>query len=197
MGKNYEITDYIRKQLNGYSKDIIKAVERLFNIEDQSRECQGCVIDSVVVAIILKCYGVECNIHLGEVCTGGEYDAYHCWVTTDDGIIDIGIYGNSNYNPFYHGRKIEHPVIFDIPEGFKYVDGSTEDNSWLADLSNRSVTDYIRSCPNDRVLRLAVKALDLSERKESRYKIYDLSSSLVFPELKKIEMSPSGRKSIM
>ena len=111
MGKNYEANKYIRQQLSGYSESLIEAFQRLFNIEDQNQECQGCVIDSIVLALIFKYFNYVAEIHLGEVCADGKQDAYHCWLTLDNRIVDIGIYGNSNYNPYYHGKKLNHPAF--------------------------------------------------------------------------------------
>ena len=54
MGKNYDALHYIRDQLSGYDVKLISAAQRLFNIEDQCKEAQGCVIDSVVLFLLFK-----------------------------------------------------------------------------------------------------------------------------------------------
>lgn len=194
MGKNYTALHYIQNQLSGYDKDLITAIQRLFNIEDQRHENQGCIIDSVVLALLLKKYGYMVDFHLGEVCTDGKQDAYHCWLTLNGQTIDIGIYGNSNYNPYFKGEKLAHPLILDDSQkyGLKYEDGTTDASAWLFDLSQVSITEYMKKCPNNRVVKLICKCLDISETIDNQNMIYELSQGMNFPKVEIIKFSPSG-----
>ena len=200
MSKNYQVEHYIQNQMKDYDSSLTRAFIRLFNIENQAKECQGCVIDSVAILIILKKNGIDADLHLGEMCSDGKQDAYHCWLTVDDKIIDFGIYGNSNYNPYYKGKKFENPIIFEKIEDISdivYYDGSTEiTNSWLSNLSELSVLKYIKNCPYNRICRLICKSLDIAEIMPNYEKIYKLADGLFFPKLKKIDESPSGRRGI-
>lgn len=194
MAKNYEALKHIREQLSSYDENISQAIQRLFNIEDQCKECQGCVIDTVVTALIFNKYGIKNEIHLGEICADGEQDAYHCWLTVDNKIVDIGIYGNANYNPYYHGQEIKYPFILEDTGNIKYCDGSTETISWLAELSEKSIPEYIKHCPQNRVCKLIYKSLDIMETKENYEMIMELAKDMYFPKLKHIEVSPSGKR---
>lgn len=196
MSKNYNAIHHIQKQLDGYDKKLVNAVCRLFNIEDQIKECQGCVIDSVVLALLFKRFNIDTELHIGEVCADGEQDAYHCWLTLDNKIIDFGIYGNANYNPFYHGVKIDYPLILEKLDSIKYCDGSTEQDSWLSELSEKPVVEYVKRCPQNRISKLFLKSLDLIETKSNQELIYDLAKDMTFPKLIKIDTSPSGKKGI-
>jgi len=196
MGKNYEVLKHIKMQLSDYDDAISNAIQRLFNVEDQRKECMGCVIDSVVAALIFKKYGVEAQIHLGEVCADGKQDAYHCWLTIDNKILDIGIYGNSQYNSYFKGEKLKQPIILEDPGVIKYADGSTEDNTWLSQLSKMPISEYIKRCPQNRVVKLFCQSLDIIENKENQDMIYELSKDMCFPELERISMSPSGRRGL-
>lgn len=200
MGRNYKVIHYIQNQMADYDSAVTNAFVRLFNIEEQSGQCGGCVIDSVVLLIILKRYGIYAKLHLGEICADGKQDAYHCWLTVGDKIVDFGIYGNSNYNPAYKGKKYDHPFIFENKENYPeivYVDGSTETTgSWLSDLSNLSVLRYIKMCPGNRVCKLICKSLGIAEVPLHYEKIYKLADGLYFPKLQKIKESPSGRRGI-
>ena len=196
MSKNYNAIHHIQKQLEGYDKKLVNAVCRLFNIEDQIKECQGCVIDSVVLALLFKRFNIDTELHIGEVCADGEQDAYHCWLTLDNKIIDFGIYGNANYNPFYHGVKIDYPLILEKLDFIKYCDGSTEQDSWLSELSEMPVVEYVKRCPQNRISKLFLKSLDLIETKSNQELIYDLAKDMTFPKLIKIDTSPSGKKGI-
>ncbi len=196
MAKNYEALRHIREQLSDYDNNISFAIQRLFNIEDQCGESQGCVIDSIVTALIFKKFGIDVVLHLGEMCADGEQDAYHCWLTVDNKIIDIGIYGNANYNPLYHGEDIKFPFILEDTGKIKYCDGSTENDSWLAELSEMAVIEYIMHCPQNRVCKLFYKSMDIAENKDNQDMIYDLAKDMYFPKLIHIEVSPSGRRGI-
>ena len=94
MSKNYEAIHHIREQLTSYDDGLSDAIQKLFDIEDQRKENQGCVIDSVVASLIFAKFGIKSELHLGEMCADGIHDGYHCWLTVDGKIIDIGIYGN-------------------------------------------------------------------------------------------------------
>ena len=200
MSMNYKVIHYIQSQMADFDPSLTKAVVRLFNIEEQAGQCGGCVIDSVAMLILLKKHGITAEIHLGEICSDGEQDAYHFWLTVDDKIVDIGIYGNSNFNPYYKGKVFETPIIFENKQdvsGVVYYDGSTEiSNTWLANLSELSVLKYIKMCPKNRLCKLICKALDIAETQAHYEEIYNLADGLFFPKLEKLEESPSGRRGI-
>ena len=175
----------------------MSAVQRLFTIEDQFEQDQGCIIDSVILSLIFKHFGVNTELHLGELCPDGKHDAYHCWLTLDGKLIDFGIYGNSNYNPFYIGEKLEHPIIFDVPDGIAYMDGSTEAESWLSKLSGMPIPQYLKMCRQNRAVKLFIKALELPETKASQEIVYDLAKDMSFPVLIHTEKSPSGKSGLL
>jgi len=191
MSKNYEVLHYIQDKLINYNPKLSNAVQRLFNIEDQSMQAGGCVIDSVVIALLFKKFGIDVDIHLGEMCADGHQDALHCWLTLDNQIIDFGIYGNSKYNPCYRGPQFNHPLIFEGNACIKYVDGTT-DPSWLTDLSGIAIIDYMNRCPKDRVRKLFLKALELKEVNTNFDMVNVLAKDMYFPIVKHIDVSPSG-----
>lgn len=194
MAKNYDALHHIREQLASYDDGLSNAIQKLFDIEDQRKEKQGCVIDSVVTALLFSKFGVRCELHLGEMCADGIQDGYHCWLTAEGKIVDIGIYGNSNYNPLYSGEKLRYPIILEDSGHIKYADGSTEKESWIDQLSNKSVLEYINNCPQNRVRKLFCKALDIPENDRNFEMINDLAKNMFFPELNIVDVSPSGRK---
>ena len=172
----------------------MSAVQRLFTIEDQFEQDQGCIIDSVILSLIFKHFGVNTELHLGELCPDGKHDAYHCWLTLDGKLIDFGIYGNSNYNPFYIGEKLEHPIIFDVPDGIAYMDGSTEAESWLSKLSGMPIPQYLKMCRQNRAVKLFIKALELPETKVSQEIVYDLAKKHELSGLNAYRKKPLGEK---
>ena len=197
MGKNYDALHYVQKQMREFDPGLTNAVQRLFNIEDQSKKGQECVMDSVMLQLIFRKFGIQADIHLGEICADGNQDACHCWLTVNDRLIDMGIYGNSNYNPYYRGPRLNHPFImeeFSSLQNIVYADGSTETSgTWQAELSEKSVIDYIRYCPEDRVCKLVCKSLDITYNQENRSMSCNLAEGLKFPKLKKLVVSPSGK----
>lgn len=185
--------------MTNFETSLTNAVVRLFTIEERDKQCGGCVIDSVALLLILKKYGIIAELHLGEMCSDGEQDAYHCWLTVNDKIIDLAIYGNSNFNPYYKGKIFEYPIIFEEKEKITdivYYDGSTETSSWLSDLSELALIEYIKKCPDNRLCKIICKALDIAEIQSNYEKIYNLAEGLNFPKLIKISESPSGRRGI-
>lgn len=191
MSKNYEALHYIRDRLMNYDPKLSNAIQRLFNIEDQSMQAGGCVIDSIVIALLFKKFGIDSDIHLGEICADGHHDALHCWLTLDDQIFDFGIYGNSKYNPCYRGPQFNHPLIFEDNTGVKYADGTTE-RSWLTNLSGMPIIKYINGCPQNRVRKLFLKSLELRDVKENMNMIDALAKDMYFPIVKRLDFSPSG-----
>ena len=185
MGRNYEALHHIQIQLSEYDKGLSHAIQRLFNILDQKEESQGCVIVNIISALIFKKYGIEPEIHLGEVITDGEHEAYHCWLTIEGKIFDMGIYGNSNFNPYYYGEKLKWPVILEENTSLQYKDGTNDPvvNNWFFRLSEMPVTQYIKECPKDMLRKWYLRAMDISETVENKEKIYELSKGMAFPEI--------------
>lgn len=201
--KNYDVLHYIDKQVTsrGYSAQLSQALQELFNFMDTTKESSGCIIGSVVASLILTSFGIDHTMHLGEIgyeTADGEdtIDAYHCWLTVNDEILDIGIYGNSVYNPFYLGKKLKRPIIFDSNDSIIYMDGSTEQDSWLSELSGKSFTEYMEHCPANMVVKMAIRCLNLPYTMEGQNQVYALAKDLYFPQLQLISASPSGRKGL-
>lgn len=194
MSKNYVALQHIKEQLSNYEDDLSNAIQRLFEIEDKNREAQGCVIDSVVAALIFKNFNIETVLHLGEVCADGEQDALHCWLTVDGKILDIGIYGNSNYNPYYHGEQLKYPIVLEDAKNIKYKDGSTDVDTWITKLSEKPIYDYVLHCPHYRVCQLFCNSLGLP--KSGQNLVHTLAKDMYFPKLELIDESPSGKRRI-
>lgn len=55
---------------------------------------------------------------------------------------------------------------------------------------------YVKSCPGDMVTKLFCKSLNKAYNVENRELLYVKIADTVFPELKRLEVSPSGRRGI-
>ena len=183
MAKNYEALHYIRDQLSGYTEDASIAIQRLFDIEDRNRESQGCVIDSVIAKLILKKFGIESKIHLGEFTTDNYHWFHHCWLTVSGKVVDMGIYGNSTYNERYRGKLVKSPIVLENPEFAQYKDGTNDRFGWILGLSGISFSEYTKNCPGDRVYKIFCKSLDILENKESKKLFSELTEGEFFPNL--------------
>lgn len=199
--KNYEVLHYINDQVisSGYGNNLSQALQELFTFMDNQKEEQGCVIGSIVASLILKCFKVEHTLHLGELgywrkdANDEMIDAYHCWITVDDKILDLAIYASSHYNPYFLGKPMDYPIVFESKTPFIYQDGSTESNSWLADLSEKSYTDYLEHCPVNLAVKMAIRCLGSSYDMKGQNAVYQLAKDMYFPKLQHTDASPSGR----
>lgn len=174
----------------GFDLSCISAIQRLFNFEDQHKESMGCVQDSVTACLILKHFNVDSQLHLGEICADGIQDSLHCWLSIGDKIMDIGIYGNSNYNPYYSGKKLDAPIILENTN-IKYLDGTTEQNEWINILSEKSLTSYILECPRDWIFKMFCYSLNIHETDKNKELLLSLANNLYFPKVITIPHSPS------
>ncbi len=126
--KNYDMIHLI--QAAGLPADAEKVVVRAFNKMNDAKEPDGCLSISVSLCIALEYLGYSPKLFIGKFWIN-DHDFYHAWTELDSCVIDVAIYGNTSFSPYwndgiivpqvnraYHETDVKYePFVFD--EDFK------------------------------------------------------------------------------
>lgn len=96
--KNYEMIHLI--QTAGLPVDAEKVVVRAFNKMNDVKEPDGCLSISVSLCIALEYLGYSPELCIGKFWVKG-HDYYHAWTELDKRVIDVAIYGNTSFSPYW------------------------------------------------------------------------------------------------
>ena len=153
MARDYDTRRYIFKQAESYNDKrltdvLIRAFENIYN----NKEPDGCLSTSVALHIILRSLGYDPKICYGLCITPAGNEIYHAWLELDKKVLDIAIYGNSHFSPYWHEGPLG-PVIFEDYDfsGIKYGN-HVFDEEWNACMISQgirlgSVANYIAAAP--------------------------------------------------
>ena len=110
MSRDYEMAKFIRQNLQEYNDKFRNAVVNLFNRMVEYREPNGCMSNSAMLLACARYCGYEAKMCYG-LCYTGTYEFYHAWLEIGGKVLDISIYGNSNFSPYYLDEPLERPII--------------------------------------------------------------------------------------
>ena len=112
MSKNYKAIHYIQNKLKNYNPNFVKCVLRQFEMIDSTEEPDGGMSNSAVLYICAKEYGYNPKLCYG-LCGYEDKKFYHTWLEIDDIVIDLSIYGYTNFGLFscFFTNKMEVPYI--------------------------------------------------------------------------------------
>ena len=105
--RNYEMIHLI--QAAGLPRDVQNVVVRAFNKMNDAEEPDGCLSISVSLCIALEQLGYSPKLCIGKFWVG-EHDFYHAWTELDGKIIDVAIFGNSSFSPYWMDGVIKPQV---------------------------------------------------------------------------------------
>ena len=162
--KNYEMIHMI--QDSGLPKNVQNVVVRAFNKMSDAKEPDGCLSISVSLCVALEQLGYSPMLCIGKFWYG-EHDYYHAWTELDGKIIDVAIYGNSSFSPYWKDGVIKpqvnksydetdvkyEPFVFD--EDFK--------NALISQMMGRTYYYYCDNAPrHNAIWNLIMYYLDTS-----------------------------------
>ena len=101
--RNYEMIHLI--QAAGLPEDAKNVVVRAFNKMNETKEPDGCLSTSVTICIAMEYLGYSPNLCIGKFVLNG-HDFYHAWTELDGKVIDVAIFGNSSFSPYWRDEVI-------------------------------------------------------------------------------------------
>lgn len=180
MARDYNARKHISTQLEIYNDQrLTEVLMRAFDNICESKEPDGCFSTSAALHVVLRSLGYDPKICYGLCVTPAGHEIYHAWIELDKKVIDLAIYGNSHFSPYWFEGPIG-PVVFDEYENtaVKYGDHIFDedwDECMIAQaVKLGSVANYIANAPHVRhpsgngMWRLIFAILDESYSPEHR-----------------------------
>ena len=152
MERDFQTRRYIAKQTEGYSRKLTDVLTNAFDMMCKVGDHNGCLSTSVALHVILRSLGYEPKLCYG-LCTGPDgNEIYHAWLELDDKVIDLAIYGNSRWSPFWHGRKLNAVVLEEYANTELKYNDHLFDRDWDGCMISMivklgSIREYIKAAP--------------------------------------------------
>ncbi len=158
MSSNSLVDTYIKDQLKDFNADFVKCVCRCFDLLEKSKEPDGCLSNTAALFVCAKEYGYNPEICYG-LCELDGKQFYHAWLTINDIIIDMAIYGNVNYSPYsMWDFKLKTPYIGTYNEATMHYRKFEFDNDWngsnIAQIEGWTLEKYMNAAPQSIMWRL-------------------------------------------
>ncbi len=178
MKRNYTLNKYVRNECSVFLNDkATSGIEKCFDFLYQNEEPQGCLYSSIINFAILSYNGYSPKLCYG-LCKNDGNEFYHAWIELNGKILDIAIYGNTNFNPWNLGAKLDFPIIFkDFNEHIVYNNQKFDSdwpNSGIYNISIQKMSQYIEN--NSKVWNLLERLIGdvFKSSKVLKEKIYEL-----------------------
>lgn len=174
--RNYTALHYIQDKLQGYDPRFVRCVTNDLNLIDDYQEGDGCLSDAVVLYVCAKEYGYDPILCYG-LCEINGFTFYHAWLELDNLVIDLGIYGNTNYCTLTSNDG----QLLDVPKRKTPYIGPYDndeityrrfelDEDWedapMSMIDFLTIEEYIDFCPNDGMWELIFRVLDRTRTNE-------------------------------
>lgn len=177
MIKDYGARKYILERASEFGNAKLTCVlMKIFDMICDNQEDDGCLSDSVALLVVLRSLGYDVKLCYGLCTSPGGLDFYHAWLEMDGKILDMAIYGNAHFSPFWLDDRLIGPYVFENYDDtrIKYYDRKF-DEDWdqcllYTVIRVRSLKAYIDNAPNDcmwkLIFELLGEAYSRSKRKE-------------------------------
>lgn len=164
MARNYVAIHYIHDKLKGFDSKFIDCVTRCFNFTDHFQLPDGCLSNSVALYICAKKFGYNPTLCYG-LCRLEEKEFYHVWLDIEDTIIDIGIYGNVNFNPLLSNcHKLDTPYIGSYENRNIYYGKFEFNENWrysqIYQAEGKTFEEYMDGLPHNTMWKIVCDFLD-------------------------------------
>ena len=178
MIKDYEARKYILERASEYGDAKLTCVlVKIFDMICDNKEDDGCLSDSVALLVVLRTLGYDAKLCYG-LCTSPEgLDFYHAWLEMDGRILDMAIYGNAHFSPFWLDDRSIGPYVFENYDDtrVKYYNRRF-DEDWnqcqlYTVIRMRSLKAYIDNAPNDCMWKLIFELLGEVNSRSRRKKL--------------------------
>lgn len=152
MERDYQTRKYIAKQTEGYNRKLTDVLTNAFDMMCKVGDHNGCLSTSVALHVILRSLGYDPKLCYGLCVTPEGQEIYHAWLELDGKVIDLAIYGNSHWSPFWHGRQLNAVVLEDYANTELRYNDHKFDKDWDGCMISMivnigSIREYIKAAP--------------------------------------------------
>ena len=170
MSRNYQGIHYIQERLKEFNSQFVECVIRQFNLIESYKESDGCLSNSIILYICAKEYDYKPKLCYG-LCSYENHQFYHAWLEINDIIIDLSIYGNVNYNPYFtFQNKLDTPYIGVYENNDIYYGRFEFDEDWSSSLISKmegvTFINYMDGLPQNKMWKLLCRILDTTLSKD-------------------------------
>ena len=141
------------------------AILRAFDFICSIEQPDGCLSTSVALLVVLRSIGYAPKLCYGLCKTSEGYEFYHSWIELNKKVIDLAVYGNSHYSPFWLDGPLD-PVIMEPYEntsvryGDQVFDEDWEECAIHYAITNNTLLSYIENAPWDGMWKLIFKLMN-------------------------------------
>ena len=154
MARDYQVRKYIADNAAKYDDSrLTKVLVKAFDLICSNEEPNGCMSSSVALHVILRSLGYEPKLCYGLCVTPLGNEIYHAWLELNGEALDIAIYGNSHFSPFWNDAQLL-PVVFENYNNtaIRYRDHVFDEdwkNCMISQAVNMgSIANYIAKAPH-------------------------------------------------
>lgn len=146
-------------------KQLTQVLIKMFDLICDIEAPDACMSASVSLLIALRYLGYEPKLCYGLCVTPKGYEVYHAWLELNNKVLDIAIYGNSHYSPYWHDESLD-PVVFESYDATKvFYRDHVVDEDWeksgvgSAITTYKTLKAYIDGAPNDQLRKVILKIM--------------------------------------
>ena len=136
------------------SKAMTKLLSHLLLTDPQQQEkFNGCFSTSVALHVILRSFGYDPKLCYGLCVSPSGKGMYHAWLELDGKVLDLAIYGNSHFSPYWIDEPLGPVVFEDYSDTMMHYGNHEFDEDWNGSMISKavemgSIAKYITNAPH-------------------------------------------------
>ena len=153
MARDYKARKYITEQAAQCGDErISNALIRTFDMMYSNQDHNGCFSTSVALHVILRSFGYDPKLCYGLCVSPSGKGMYHAWLELDGKVLDLAIYGNSHFSPYWIDEPLGPVVFEDYNDTMMHYGNHEFDEDWNGSMISKavemgSIAKYITNAP--------------------------------------------------
>ena len=154
MARDYKARKYITEQAAQCGDErISNALIRAFDMMYSNQDHNGCFSTSVALHVIRRSFGYDPKLCYGLCVSPSGKGMYHAWLELDGKVLDLAIYGNSHFSPYWIDEPLGPVVFEDYNDTMMHYGNHEFDEDWNGSMISKavemgSIAKYITNAPH-------------------------------------------------
>ena len=140
MARDYKARKYITEQAAQCGDErISNALIRAFDMMYSNQDHNGCFSTSVALHVIHRSFGYDPKLCYGLCVSPSGKGMYHAWLELDGKVLDLAIYGNSHFSPYWIDEPLGPVVFEDYNDTMMHYGNHEFDEDWNGSMISKAV----------------------------------------------------------